>query len=269
MSVHLQPKSNFLKTQFWQYIWPFFNTQNFVIFTDQNKFVYNQAFDFYKQKNCLFFTSSNHQAKAYQAINNVQEGLQFSTDLKKHTANVIKTYLPELKSASNFELNLEGNQNKNKAEKGGKKKETIKLKADLEDEMFKTKFVWNYLGRNEEKQQYIEYLNTLFWQNQHEEALQNHPNYNQMLNNTWKIPLYANTLPFTVAHPCEFFSDKTTDFIQNLQKTMANWSINPYFLWQDEGSFQWSIQIGDLFLIQGAVWQTKDGLKHAIECNDL
>jgi len=230
MPAHSNDTHDTLHTYFWQRIWPFFVQHNFALYTSQNRHIFDHNT---ASESAICISSPYH---AVQQLSSVQQGIDLIFAFKKHIAGVLHTHVSDFK------------------------------KMESADVSWQVTYVWNYLGKHTERLAYIEYLTQLFWKNQADEVLHHHPEFPAMLASPWKLPLYADSLPYTFAHPVEFFSDKTTAFFQNLEKTMRDWTVSPYFVWHMYGSLQWRVQV-NVFEIRGALWQDATGMHHEIQMN--
>jgi hypothetical protein len=145
----------------------------------------------------------------------------------------------------------------------------FELKKFLQNKFTKTikesYFNWNYLGQNEEREFYLNYLKDVFWENQYNENLQRMPNYKKILEKPWRIINYATDLDFEVKSQFEFFDEKTEDFMQNLQQVMKNWELNPFLINNDRGSFQWDIKIQNSYGFEGCIFSENKKLFQEIE----
>jgi hypothetical protein len=117
---------------------------------------------------------------------------------------------------------------------------------------------WNYLGQNQEREEYIRYLTTVFWQNQTEERLQELYNYSELVEFPHKIINYPNIIE-NIKIPADFFSQKTNDFVIKISDILSKWSLNPYLILVPEANFQWSISISGEKIVYGYTNKKENG----------
>lgn len=126
-------------------------------------------------------------------------------------------------------------------------------------------FEWNYLGKNDEKQQYLDYLEKLFWQNQTNNQLKKLENFQEILENPYKILNYSSIIEIDAKLPFDFFGEKTAIFLESLSKNLENWELTPNLIHNPKGSFQIKIDCDKHFLIQGYIYNQDNKLFQKLE----
>lgn len=122
---------------------------------------------------------------------------------------------------------------------------------------------WNFFGKHEDKERYDNYIENIFWSNQHYEELSLIPNYWKVLEYKPLLTNYTSLLPFEIKQPLEFFDEKTLGFLQAIETILRQWSFNPYLSLPQEGTFQWIIKFNSAE-ISGAIVKKGDHLIHNI-----
>jgi len=239
MPAHVQPVFTSVQTRFWQHIWQFFMSRNFVLYTPSTA-CYSNSFN---DTAILFLDTPGY---CEQTITSFEAGIEIAFLLRTQVVEIIRANRKELSSLLQQ-----------------------KQKKELADTGWKIEFLWNYLGKNEERSQYLTYLHQLFWKNQQDESLQAHPAFSSLLEEPWRLGRYTSDFDFDIYQPTEFFDDSTTTFLENLQKTMNEWTFDPYLVCSDLGSFQWQIRISSQFALSGSIWKQGKQLKQRIQFENL
>jgi hypothetical protein len=128
---------------------------------------------------------------------------------------------------------------------------------------------WNYLGKNEEKKRYFDYLQDFFWRNQDNTELMEKMDSQDLLENNWKIANYANQVDGTIKIVADFIDEETVLFIENLGQLLDGWDLNPYIIFNDSGNLQWKIELGKDFIIYGYIYRKDNYLYQRIQLPDL
>jgi hypothetical protein len=131
------------------------------------------------------------------------------------------------------------------------------------------KMEWNYLGKNEEKKLYFDYLQDFFWRNQDNTELLAKIDGQDLLENNWKIANYSNQVEGNMKIVADFIDQDTVLFIENLGKILNNWELNPYLIFNDMGNLQWIIRLGDDFVVKGYIYRKDNYLFQHIQLPDL
>jgi hypothetical protein len=142
-------------------------------------------------------------------------------------------------------------------------KQTGKKNTDV------VKTEWNYLGKNEEKKRYFDYLQDFFWRNQDNAALLEIIDSQDLLENNWKIANYSNQVEGNMKIVADFIDQETVVFIENLSQMLDNWDLNPYLIFNDSGNLQWIISLGKEFVIKGHIYRRDNYLYQKIQLPDL
>jgi hypothetical protein len=131
------------------------------------------------------------------------------------------------------------------------------------------KMEWNYLGKNEEKKRYFDYLQDFFWRNQDNTELLEKLDSQDLLENNWKIANYANQVEGTMKIVADFIDQETVLFIENLGQMLDGWELNPYLIFNDMGNLQWKISLHKDFVIRGFIYRKDNYLYQKIQLPDL
>jgi hypothetical protein len=133
-----------------------------------------------------------------------------------------------------------------------------------EAQPYTLKTEWNYLGKNEEKRRYFEYLQDFFWRNQdNAELLEKIDNQDLLENN------YSNQVEGNMKIVADFIDQETVLFIENLGQMLDGWELNPYLIFNDIGNLQWKISLGKGFVIKGYIYRKDNYLYQKIQLPDL
>jgi hypothetical protein len=128
---------------------------------------------------------------------------------------------------------------------------------------------WNYLGKNEEKKRYFDYLQDFFWRNQDNAELLEMIDSQDLLENNWKIANYSNQVEGTMKIVADFIDQETVVFIENLSQMLVGWDLNPYLIFNDSGNLQWKIYFGKDFVVSGHIYRKDNYLYQKIQLPDL
>jgi hypothetical protein len=128
---------------------------------------------------------------------------------------------------------------------------------------------WNYLGKNEEKKRYFDYLQDFFWRNQDNAELLELIDSQDLLENNWKIANYSNQVEGTMKIVADFIDQETVIFIENLSQMLVDWDLNPYLIFNDSGNLQWKIYFGKDFVVSGYIYRKDNYLYQKIQLPDL
>jgi hypothetical protein len=132
-----------------------------------------------------------------------------------------------------------------------------------------TQLEWNYLGKNEERGAYLEYLQRFFWTQQDNPELLSSSQYQNMVEEPWRILNHLEYLQQSPALPTDYFTEGTTKFIESLSLILKGWELNPFLLHTDSGSLQWRITISDALTLDGCIFAQDEDLWLQIEMTDL
>ncbi len=145
-----------------------------------------------------------------------------------------------------------------------------KLQTELHKQNYDvTLLEWNYLGKHSEKEEYINYLSETFWNYQNNESLQKIDNLLDVTENNWKIVNYTDSLSFYLHPPIDFFANDTVQFLEELEKDLHDWNLNPYLICENTGSFHWKMIVSDKFLLEGFIYKEDQYLIHQFEFKTL
>lgn len=133
----------------------------------------------------------------------------------------------------------------------------------------KMKMEWNYLGKNDEKKRYFDYLQGFFWQNQDNAELLEKIDGQDMLENNWKIANYASQVEGNMKIVADFIDQETVLFIENLAHLLSGWELNPYLIFNDIGNLQWKIHIEKTFVVSGFIYRKDNHLYQRINLPNL
>lgn len=131
----------------------------------------------------------------------------------------------------------------------------------------KFKLSWNYLGSQDIKKNYFEYITTVFWENQNNSNLLNHMKYPEMLENPWLLSRYIGEIGLETNLAFNFFDNGANNFIAKIEENFGKkWETNPYLIEHKDSTFNWQIDgILKRFTISGFVIKTDKGLQHNIQ----
>ncbi len=155
-----------------------------------------------------------------QTINNLEEGFDFITTLLSKLNSTLKLSTTE----------------------------TVKLQGE-----------WNYLGQTQEREEYIQKINDLFWVHQDNENIQNHPKFQEMMESPWKLITHSTDFGFSLPNPSDSFEDSTIQFVEKIMLKLNNWEINPFLITNETSNFHWNIQLNNQSLIEGTFTKSDDG----------
>ncbi|NJL96669.1 hypothetical protein HC766_01995 [Candidatus Gracilibacteria bacterium] len=117
-------------------------------------------------------------------------------------------------------------------------------------------FEWNYLGQNDERIMYIDYIERTFWCNQNNTQLQELVDFQSLVEQPWKLIRYHNLIEdFCI--PADFFGSTTNGFVMKIQELLGNWRLNPFLILDTESNFQWAIHYEENMIIEGVIFKDK------------
>jgi hypothetical protein len=143
------------------------------------------------------------------------------------------------------------------------------LQAILKSNYSQLQSEWNYLGKNEERGAYFEYLTKFFWANQDNLALQQSLQFAQILEQPWLILEQIDKLDTQPQIVTDWFGPSTTDFINSLSDSMKTWELNPFLIHSSLGSLQWKLEIPDKVRLLGCLYNSDKKLICSIQMHDL
>jgi hypothetical protein len=131
-------------------------------------------------------------------------------------------------------------------------------------------FEWNYLGNQNEKRHYQEYLQKEIWKIlSHTDIAEKITNQQEIMENPWKILQHGEkiTIPFQLA--TDYFGTISQKTFIDLEKKLKLWEFSPYIFDNQNASLQWSIRIGSALLAHGSVQENDLSNHHSFEIIDL
>lgn len=121
---------------------------------------------------------------------------------------------------------------------------------------------WNYLGLNNERSNFINYISNLFWT--HQSEFSSYSEYNSYVQSPW---LCLNLLPLigTISHkiPSDGFSKKSLEFVTTLSGELVSFEFNPYLIFCDNAGLQVCLTLDSLIEVR-AVLVNREAL--TLEC---
>jgi hypothetical protein len=131
-------------------------------------------------------------------------------------------------------------------------------------------FEWNYLGNQNEKRHYQEYLQKSVWEIFSDpEIAEKINNQQEIMENPWKILQHGEkiTSPFQLA--TDYFGTISQKTFIDLEKRLKLWEFSPYIFDNQNASVQWSIKIGNTHIAKGSVQENDLNNHHTFEIIDL
>ncbi len=124
---------------------------------------------------------------------------------------------------------------------------------------------WNYLGNNQEKNRYLEYLNRQFWLNQSEESLIARSDYGLLIAENFRIGKVLVGLGYQVCSPVELMSERSLRFLLQLDNTLRDWILDPFLVNDAKGNFHWRVVFKGGYFASGSISKDADGFKQIIK----
>ena len=142
-----------------------------------------------------------------------------------------------------------------------------KLLQELKKSNYKLVPEWNYLGKTEEKNRYLNYVNQIFWQYQTDWLEHATTNLADLLENSWRLLELNHGLPISPA--ISFLSDKSQTFLKQITNQLTQWEFNNYLINDAEGNFHWRIEIDKQIRLLGWVFWQDGKFIHKIRWQEL
>jgi len=142
-----------------------------------------------------------------------------------------------------------------------------KLFQELEKSKHTLKPEWNYLGKTEEKNRYLDYVNQIFWQYQTDWLEHTTTNLADLLQNSWRLLELDHGLP--ISPPISFLSEKSQTLLKQITSQLTQWEFNNYLINEAEGNFHWRLEINQQIRLSGWVFWAQDKFIHKILWQEL